>query len=176
MAPRSSIDRNPAAKLAVEKLIADGCTIDEITEAVAEYGITRSAVGRYARNYRPMVEAVIRDKAVREAMRKHLPEGVDTGIVDIALHMAQTEVLRSFDASAADDEAPDAAKVEKMVRSLRHVINAMRDKRAYQDEIRASERLKAADAAVAAMKEAGSGDAQADFIKRRILGMPEKPQ
>lgn len=176
MAPRSSIDRNPAAKLAVEKLIADGCTIDEITEAVTEYGITRSAVGRYARNYRPMVETVIRDKAVRAAMRKHLPDGVDTGLVDIALHMAQSEVLRSFDASVAEDEAPTPDKVDKMVRALGRVIKAMRDKRAYQDEIRASERAKAADAAAEVMAEAGAGDAQIDLIRRKILGMREKPQ
>lgn len=176
MAPRSSIDRNPAAKLAVEKLIADGCTIDEITEAVTEYGITRSAVGRYARNYRPMVETVIRDKAVRAAMRKHLPDGVDTGLIDISLHMAQSEVLRTFDASAAEDEAPDPARVEKMVRTLRGLINAMRDKRAYQDEIRNSERVRAADAAAEVMSEAGAGEAQIDLIRRKILGMRDKPQ
>jgi phage tail protein X len=174
VAPRSSIDRNPAAKLAVEKLLAEGCTIDEVHEAVTEYGLSRSAVGRYARTYRPMVEAIIRDKAVRAAMQKHLPDGVDTGLVDVALHQAQREVLRQFDAMGDDEELPDAAKVQKTVNSLRGVISAMRDKRAFQEEIRASERLRAADAAVQAMKEAGAGDAQADFIKRRILGMPEK--
>jgi hypothetical protein len=177
MAPRSSIERNPALRAAVEKLIAEGeHTIDDIHDAVAEYGVSRSAVGRYANRYRPMVETIIRDRAVRDAMRKHLPDGIDTGIVDIAIHRAQSEVLRSLDAMGDEDTPADGAKIEKLVRSLRHVINAMRDKRAYQDEIRASERVRAADAAAEVMSEAGAGEAQIDLIRRRILGMRDKPQ
>ncbi|MBN8844828.1 MAG: DUF3486 family protein [Sphingomonadales bacterium] len=175
MAPRSSIEKNPALQAAVEKLIAEGeHTIDDIHDAVAEYGVSRSAVGRYANRYRPMVETIIRDRAVRQAMHKHLPEGVDTGLVDIAIHRAQSEVLRAMDAMGEEDEAASPDRIAKLVRSLNGVIKAMRDKRAYADEIRASERNRAADAAAAAAKEAGVGDAQIDVIRRQILGLKEK--
>lgn len=177
MAPRSTVARNPAAQAAIERLIAEGDhTIDEIHDAVAEFGLSRSAVGRYSKRYRPMVETVRRDRAVREAMRKHLPDGIDTGLVDIALHLAQSEVLRAMDALGDEDEAADPAKIERLVRSLRHVINAMRDKQSFQDEIRASERAAAADIAAAAVREIGAGDAQAEYIKRKILKIPERPQ
>lgn len=172
MAPRSSIEKNPALRAAVEKLIAEGeHTIDDIHEAVAEYGVSRSAVGRYANRYRPMVETIIRDRAVREAMRKHLPDGVDTGMVDIAIHRAQSEVLRAMDAMGDEDEAASPDRIAKLVRSLNGVIKAMRDKRSFQDEIRASERAVAADIAAQGMKEAGVGDAQVQFIRGKILGL-----
>lgn len=177
MAPRSSIEKNPALRAAVERLLAEGeHTIDDIHEAVAEYGVSRSAVGRYANRYRPMVETIIRDRAVREAMRKHLPDGVDTGLVDIAIHRAQSEVLRAFDAMGDEEEAVSPDKIAKLVRSLGGVIKAMRDKRAFEEEIRAIERARAADTATAAMKEAGVGDAQVQYIRTKILGMKEKAQ
>ncbi len=177
MAPRSSIERNPALQAAVEKLIAEGeHTIDEIHDAVAEYGVSRSAVGRYASRYRPMVDTIIRDRAVRQAMQKHLPAGVDTGLVDIAIHRAQSEVLRAMDAMGDEEEAASPDRIAKLVRSLNGVIKAMRDKRAFEEEIRASERERAADAAVQAMTEAGAGEAQIDLIRRKILGMKDRPQ
>jgi DNA-binding transcriptional ArsR family regulator len=175
MAPRSSIEKNPALRAAVERLLAEGeHTIDDIHEAVAEYGVSRSAVGRYANRYRPMVETIIRDKAVRDAMRKHLPEGVDTGLVDIAIHRAQSEVLRAMDAIGDDEEPGSPDRIAKLVRALGGIIKAMRDKRAFEEEIRTSERSRAADAAAEAMKEAGAGEAQVDFIRRKILGMKDK--
>jgi FAD/FMN-containing dehydrogenase len=175
MAPRSSIEKNPALQAAVEKLIAEGeHSIDDIHEAVAEYGVSRSAVGRYANRYRPMVETIIRDRAVRQAMHKHLPDGVDTGLIDIAIHRAQSEVLRALDTMGDEDEPASPDRIAKLVRSLGGVIKAMRDKRAFEDEIRASERNKAADAAAAAAKDAGVGDAQIDVIRRQILGMKAK--
>lgn len=177
MAPRSSIERNPALQAAVERLIAEGeHTIDDITEAVAEYGVSRSAVGRYANRYRPMVDTIIRDRAVRQAMQKHLPAGIDTGLIDIAIHRAQSEVLRAMDAMGDDDDPGSPDRIAKLVRALNGVIKAMRDKRAFEEEIRASERERAADAAVQAMTEAGAGEAQIDLIRRKILGMREKPQ
>lgn len=176
MAPRSSIEKNPALRAAVERLIAEGeHTIDEIHEAVAAYGVSRSAVGRYANRYRPLVETIIRDRAVREAMHKHLPNGIDTGMVDIAIHRAQSEVLRAMDAMGDDEEPASPDRIAKLVRSLNGVIKAMRDKRAFQDEIRASERAKAADAAAEAAIESGAGEAQADYIRRKILFPGMKP-
>lgn len=155
MAPRSSISKNPAIQQAVEQLIADGSTVDEIHEAVAEYGVSRSAVGRYAKRYRPMVETLVRDNAVRQALRRHLPEGVDTGLIDVALHRAQAEVLRSIDA-LGDEEGPGSAKeVGGLVRALRSLIASMREKKAYEDEVRESERQKAVEAAEGAGREAG---------------------
>ena len=55
---RSSIDRLPAKlREAVDRAIADGATIDEITARIRAEGETcsRSAVGRYAKNMRDMI-------------------------------------------------------------------------------------------------------------------------
>ncbi len=171
MAPRSSISRNPAIQKVVEQLIADGCNVDEIHEAVAEYGVSRSAVGRYAKRYRPMVETLVRDNAVRNALKRHLPEGVDTGLIDVALHRAQAEVLRSIDALGDEDEPGAAKEVGGLVRALRSLIASMREKKAYENEVRDSERKRAVEAADGAGREAGVTEAQLEVIKRRILGM-----
>jgi ACT domain-containing protein len=171
MAGRSSISRNPAILKAVEELIADGATIDEVQAAVADYGISRSAVGRYAKRYRPLVEGVIRDNALRSALKRNMPD-VDSTLIDVALHRAQAEVLRTLDAMGEDEEASSTKDVAAATRALRTLINAMREKKAYEDDVRESERRKAVEAADEAARTVGVTEEQLDVIRRRILGLP----
>lgn len=171
MAGRSSISRNPAIQQAVEQLIADGATIDEVQDAVADYGISRSAVGRYAKRYRPLVDGVIRDNALRAALKRNMPD-VDSTLIDVALHRAQAEVLRTLDAMGEEDAASSTKDVAAATRALRTLINAMREKKAYEDDVRESERRKAVEAADEAARTVGVTEEQLDVIRRRILGLP----
>lgn len=171
MAARSSITRNPQLQAAVEKLIAEGFTVDEVHDAVADFGVSRSAVGRYAKHYRPMVEAIIQEKAVYEALRKHLPDGVDTGLLDVAFHRSQAELVRTLQALGEAEDAASTKDLSAATRTLRNIVNGMRDRKAYEVEVAEAERRKNAEAAVAAAHEIGATEQQADFIKRKILGM-----
>lgn len=170
MPPRSSITANPAVQEAVDQLLAQGFTVDEVTDAVAEYNISRSAVGRYAKGYRPIVEGIIRDRAIQKALKRHLPDG-NSELVDMALHRAQVQVLRTLDAMGDDDEAGSPKNVNSVVRALNALIDAMRRKRVHDDEVRESERKRSAEAAGEAAREAGVSEAQIDVIRRRILGL-----
>lgn len=173
MAPRSTITRNPALQAAVEKLIAEGFTVDEVHDAVADFGVSRSAVGRYAKHYRPMVNAIIQQKAVQTELKKHLPEGVDTGLLDIAFHRSQAELVRTLQALGDDDEAAAPKDIGAITRALRMLVNAMRDRRALEEEIRESERKANAEAAEAAALKIGATEEQANFIRAQILGIKQ---
>lgn len=173
MAPRSSITRNPQLQAAVEKLIAEGYTVDEVHDAVADFGVSRSAVGRYAKHYRPMVDAIRQDRAVYDALRKHLPDGVDTGMLDLAFHRSQAELVRTLQALGEADEAASPKDMGAITRALRQLINAMRDRKAFEEEVRESERKEAADRAEVAARDIGATEQQAEFIRRKILGLRE---
>lgn len=172
MSGRSSINRNPAIQAAVDQLIAEGASIDDIHDAVAEYGISRSAVGRYAKRYRPLVEGIQRDNAIREALRKHLPDGVDTALVDIALYRAQAEVLRTFDGMGEEDGAASPKDVGAAVRALKALVETMRHKKAFEREVRDDERKRAAEAAERAARRAGASSDVIAKIRSEIIGMP----
>ena len=169
MAPRSSISRDPTIQLAVEKLIAEGATIDEISEAVAEYGISRSAVGRYAKRYRPMVEGIQRDRALREALKKHLPDGVDTQLVDLAFFRAQGEVLRTIDSLGEEEDAASPKDLAATMRALRALVDGMRSKKAFEDEVRAAERKRIAAQVEQEARRNGASEALIQTIRDDIL-------
>ena len=173
MAPRSSITRNPQLQAVVEQLIAEGYTIDEVHEAVAEFGVSRSAVGRYAKRYRPIVEAIIQDRVVYEALRKHLPDGVDTGLLDLAFHRSQVELARTLQAFGDAEEAATTKELSAATRTLRNIINGMRERKAFDREASEAQQRKDAAAAEAAARDIGATEQQAEFIRRKILGLKE---
>ncbi len=173
MAPRSTITRNPALQASVEQLIAEGYTVDEVHEAVADFGVSRSAVGRYAKHYRPMVDAIIQEKAVHAALKKHLPEGVDTGLLDIAMHRAQAELVRTLQALGDAEHAASSLDVDRCSRTLRNQIKTLRERRQFDQETRESERKANAEAAEAAARQIGATEEQANFIRAQILGLKQ---
>lgn len=75
MPPRSSIERNPAIREAVNGALTRGCTQAEIVEALRAAGtkISKSAVGRYALKYE---DAIQRQRQIQAATRSLL-EGAD---------------------------------------------------------------------------------------------------
>lgn len=169
MSGRSSITRNPDIQAAVDQLIAEGASIDDIAVAVADYGISRSAVGRYARRYRPLVEGIQRDNAIRQALRKHLPDGVDTALVDVALYRAQAEVLRTFDGMGEEDAAASPKEVAAAVRALKALVETMRHKKSFEREVREDERRKTVEAAERAARRAGASAEVIATIRKDIL-------
>ncbi len=79
---RSSVDRLPdTLREAVDAAIADGATIDEITERIREGGgdCSRSAVGRYAKNMRDVIrQQQEADRVIKVSIRRG-PQTVNRG-------------------------------------------------------------------------------------------------
>lgn len=173
MGARSSISRDPAIAKAVEAAFAKGKTIDEILEMleVKEAGISRSAIGRYGKRYRPLIEETLRVKHAIEALDPHIAEG-DMAFVRLARHKLQAEILRTLAAQDEEGSEPLSAKeLNALARTLyaEHASEYRRIQIAEKrDEV---DRKKAAAAAVNAARRAGASPAQWEVIRKAILGM-----
>jgi len=132
--------------------------------------ISRSAVGRYAKRYRPMVEDVIQIRSVTRALREHLPEG-DSSLLDIAIHKATMQALRTLGEIEDRDDPASAKEVGEAARSIRTLGGSMREKAAYDAMIADKARREASDNAAVAARDAGVSDEAIDLIRRRILGL-----
>lgn len=170
MAGRSSISRDPRIKAAVDEAIASGATIEEIAAAVQASGISRSAVGRYAKKYRPLVEEVMHTRAVARVLREHLPDG-DSSLMDLAIHKATMQALRTLNDMEQSEDAPSPKDVGLITRSVRAAGAAQREKALYDKLIRDHAVAEAAASACDAARQFGASDEQIDIIRRKILGM-----
>ena len=121
---RSSIDRL-LAKLreAVDAAIADGATIDEITERIRAEGgdCSRSAVGRYAKNMRELIrkqqETYRTIKAWVDALGER-PEG-SAGLV--LIETLQSMVLATMSHLNARDEPASLQELDRLSHILKRV-------------------------------------------------------
>lgn len=172
MAARSSIDRDPRVKAAVDEALASGATIDEVLERIAGEGVSRSAIGRYAKKYRPIVEETQRFRAVAKVMREQL--GVDgTDLTELAIQQSEVAALRSLLAiNEAEDElgSKDGAGFARWVRTNAAAKGEIVKLRLSEIELI---RKQAADDAEDAAREGGASDEQIDLIRRRILGIAD---
>ena len=124
MAGRSSISRDPAIEATVKKLVASGGTVDEIASAVLGLGISRSAVGRYVKTYRPLIDDLINMRACGEAFREMMPD-TDTTLIDIAIHKATAQTLRQLTAWEENEEAlPPPKDLSTSARTINTLMNS----------------------------------------------------
>lgn len=171
MAGRSSISRDPAIEATVKKLIAQGATVDEIASAVLGLGISRSAVGRYVKTYRPLVDDMLNMHAMSRALKELMPEG-DATLVDLALHKAMAQAVRQLSAWEEDEDAPPSTKdLAANARTINALVGAKGRKALTEKLIREEARRDAADKADTAARGTGASEATLDAIRRSILGI-----
>ena len=95
---RSSIDRLPATlREAVDRAIADGATIDEITARIRAEGgaCSRSAVGRYAKKVRDMVREDQAFDRIAATLTRTLGERAEDHTSRLAIQCLRTLVLHA---------------------------------------------------------------------------------
>lgn len=170
MAPRSSIKKDPRIQRAVDEALANGDTIEEIAERVKGDGISRSAVGRYAREYRPLIEETIRFKAVAKAMRAETEAGGDD-LTDLAIQQSEVLALRTLIELNQEGETLNPLAGGRLAGWVRANVSARQTKARLDEEERARLRAEAAEAGAKAAQAAGASDAVIDRIRRDILGM-----
>ena len=152
-ATNPALGRSTVAKLppdvreAVDKAIADGATIDEITAGIRDAGenCSRSAVGRYSRNYRAMMcQQQESDRFMTQWMKEYgeRPQG-QAGL--ILIETMRTMVL---DTVAAFSERGEPVPMQELER-LSRVVKRIED----TDKLRlARERAAAKEAEAAKLK------------------------
>ena len=179
---RSSVDRLPdTLREAVDAAIADGATIDEITERIREGGgdCSRSAVGRYAKNLRELIRQQQETDRVIQAWVQELgerPEG-DTG--RILIETLQSMVLATMAALSGRDEPASLQDLSRLSLILRRIEST--EKRC-RDRERAEREEKAEKAAAEKAKPAGEAKRRGSLppetvaaIHEAVLGRPLGP-
>lgn len=177
MAARSSISRDPAVQEAVERAFVGGKTIDEIVAMLRIDGVTvggaavsRSAVGRYSKRYRPMVEEVIRARCAMEALRSHLPVG-DMAMSDLAQHKLNVQILRTLGEREAAEQAMEGKELASLARTLQAGVRTEEGKLDVREKYDEIDRRKAAKVATSAARRAGASPEQLRAIRDGLLGM-----
>ncbi|HYD12701.1 MAG TPA: phage protein Gp27 family protein [Allosphingosinicella sp.] len=180
MSGQSSIKRLPPAILAeVNSAIQRGATVDQIKAAIEALGgeASRSAVGRYAQEYRALAARLRDQQSVAKAFAA---EFGDAGSLEGRLLIQLgTTIATRMAMNVADNDDPDLSMKELMEfgRAVKDFTSASKIDVDREAKIRAEAfvkaRQKAADEAEAECRAAGASDATIDRVKRRLLGMKE---
>jgi hypothetical protein len=181
MARKSSMKTLPSGiQAAVIQAMEGGATIDEIVAKLDTLGHqrSRSAVGRYAKEYGQMAA---RQRDMRSAAEAFAGEfgGADNVEGKLLVQMLTSMGARMVMAKANsdEDEEPDALEFSRLAKATKDLIGAAktdseRDAK-IREEVRKEERQRASDDAVSAARAAGASDATMDAIKKKLLGLAE---
>jgi len=180
MGRKSSLKTLPSdVQAAVLQAMEAGATIDDIVARLAELGHqrSRSAVGRYAKQYSELASRQRDVRSVAEAFASEFG-GTDNAEGKLMVHML-TSIGTRMVLPMASEEDPDVsakdfhllAKATKELLSSAK-IDAERDARIREEAAKEARRKAAVDAEDAA-RAAGASEATIDRIKRKLLGLAE---
>ena len=174
---RSSIRRlPPKLREAVDQAIADGATIDEITERIRAEGgdCSRSAVGRYAKDMRDLIRKQQEtDRTIKAWVdaRGERPEG---GAGRMLIETLQTMVLATVAAMSARDEPASLQELDRISHILKRIKGT---EKLRKDRERAVEKEKAekAKSAGRAKRQGGLSPEAVAIIHAEVEGRAPPP-
>ncbi len=174
---RSSIDRLPdTLREAVDAAIADGATIDEITERIRAEGgdCSRSAVGRYTKNMRDLIRQQQETDRTIEAWVDALGERPEGGAGPILIETLQTMVLATVSAMSARDEPASLQELDRLSHILKRIEST---EKLRKDRERAAEKEKAekAKSAGRAKGQGGLSPEAVAIIRAEVEGRAPPP-
>ncbi len=179
---RSSVDRLPdTLREAVDQAIADGATIDEITERIREGGgdCSRSAVGRYAKNMRDLFRRQQEADRVVKAWVQEFgarPEG-DAG--RILIETLKTMTLTTMAALSGRDEPASLQELSRLSLILKRIESTeklRRDRERAAEKAEAAEKAAAEKAALARTERQGGLSAETVAALREAVEGPRPPR
>ncbi|MDQ1229304.1 phage protein Gp27 family protein [Sphingomonas sp. SORGH_AS_0879] len=187
MAGRSSLKSLPPSVLdAVHDAIGRGQTIDDICELLRDLGTerSRSAVGRYAKDFAELAKQQRRLQTISQAFGKEFGSS-DDHQVRMMNQLMTSVMMRAIlpiasadeDAPAEDDEdggKPDILALSRLAKAVKDVtssskIDIERESKIREEEARRT-RERAAAEATEAGRAAGASEATLAAIRTRILG------
>jgi hypothetical protein len=178
---RSTIERDPAIREAVDAAIARGATIDAIVAQLQGLGadVSRSAVGRYTKNY---AELAKRQRDIRAAASAFANDfgGPDDSQTRLVVQLATSIATRvAMDASTAEEgderaiattkQLADFARATKDLASAAS-IDEQRLARVREEAARRA-RDEAAEAAEQGARATGASEETIVAVRKRILGL-----
>lgn len=174
---RSSIKADPRIRAAVDEALKRGCTIDQIVDHVAAIGATvsRSAVGRYAKNFSNLAERQRDIQAVSKAFAGEFGEAGDQQVrllINLVNTVVTGAVLPMFDDKAEELNTKAAADLARAVKDIAAAKKLDVETEAkIREEERKKAKAEAAEAATDAARNAGASAETIDRVRRAILGI-----
>lgn len=177
MAKRSSIEKlDPAIVAQVHDAIKRGCTIDQIVGQVRALGapVSRSAVGRYTKDFAELAKQQRDMRAVAEAFGKEFGEDDRQGRMMVQL--LTSVITRAIMPIAQDDDIDLGGKeMHFLARAVKDTMSAAKldvdTVKAVRAQAEIDARRAAASDAVEAGRAAGATEETLDVIRKKILGL-----
>lgn len=179
MAGRSTIDQlPPVIRQEVDAAIKRGATIDEIVAQLRDMGadhISRSAVGRYSKQFRDLADQQRQISSVAQAFGKEFGHADDLQ-GRFMIQLLNSVITRAVLPIASGEEIEiDGKELHYLARAVKDVASAAKtdvDREAkIRDETKKRAREEAAAAAESAGRTAGASEETIEAIKRKILGI-----
>ena len=174
---RSSIKRLPTKlREAVDQAVADGATIDEITERIRAEGETcsRSAVGRYAKNMRDLIRKQQETDRTVKAWVDALGERPEGGAGRMLIETLRAMALDTVAKLRARDEPASTEELARLSLTLKRIEGTDKLRK---DRERAAEKEKAekAKSAGRAKGQGGLSPEAVAIIRAEVEGRPPPP-
>ncbi|MBZ6377355.1 hypothetical protein B5C34_05345 [Pacificimonas flava] len=180
MGGKSTIEQLPdQLQGACHAAIRRGATIDEITGLLNGLGadVSRSAVGRYTKNYSELVRQQRDMTAMAQAFGREFGEGDDrTGLM--MTQLMQTLMTRSLIpllSGDGEEEQLDPLEIGRLAKAVKDIAGASKidtDRiRAIRAEEREAAKKDAADVAEGAARKTGASAETIQQIRREIMGL-----
>lgn len=181
MPPRSTVKSlPPEIKAELDRLLVlDNFTIDQLVEHLAKLGedLSRSAVGRYTKNYHNVAARMKQYKETATAFANELGTAVESDAHQIIVQMMHTMLMRVGMAELNNDDPTFKPKdLMLLSASIKNLMGSVKDRQAIQEKERELARREAANDASASMKEAGLSAEQIQFWREEFLGVKPKPK
>lgn len=172
MGRKSTITADSEVRAAVDAALARGANYDDITAAVklVNPDISRSAVGRYAKNYRDLAT---RERDVRAVAKAYAADfgGSDNPTGKLLIQLITSMAAKSVMAQGEDDGYLDPKDLHYYARAAKDIMSSAKIDADRDALVRKEERERAISIVQESGRAAGVDNEQIELIKKQLLGV-----
>lgn len=172
MGKTSSIKRlPPELRDACEAALQRGCSISEVAEMLNGMGadVSRSAVGRYAKGYRELVDQMRQISTLTPIIRDQTPEQ-ELEETRVLAQIMRTYATQQMIDLIGSEEQTDGKSFSHMMAGSEKALKSAQQVLGHRRSLRDFQKL-CAEAAESAGRTAGASEETINFIKAKILGL-----
>lgn len=179
MARKSTVAVLPQEVVAeVNRLIREGCTIDEILRALAPLGapVSRSAMGRYVKGARESMEKYRQAQEVAKVWVDKLEAEPSGDVARLLPEMLRVVAFQSLTTMGEAEKPAKAMDVMLLAKALKDIAGTTKVNIDVEKQLRAmrTEVKKAATEVAATARSAGMSEELVAAIRTRVLGVGDR--
>ena len=175
MPPKSSIKSiDPDIKAELDRLISqDNLSIDELVEFLQSLGVdvSRSAVGRYSKNYKDVAARMKEYKEMATAFANEIDMEEESDAHQVIVQMLHTMLMRvGMQDLNSDKPLYDPKELMFLGSTIKNLMGSIKDRQAWAEKEKEKARIEAADNAEKVAKKRGLTQETIKAIRSQILG------